>query len=750
MMVSRIRMTGVCLVLLFCAQASGQSVCWPAPRLLTITPMGGQAGTRVEVTLTGQNLDNAGELSFSHPGIKAVPQTDSEGKPIPNRYIVTIAPDCPPGIHDARVMTHLGISSARAFHVSTLPEVTRQKPNTTLETAMPLEVGSICNATMTRQAVDHYTFQAKQGERIIIDCAALGIDSKLKPVLIVADAEGNDLYVERRGGAIDFTAPKEGTYIAKVHDLTFSGGSEYFYRLAVQTAAEGEDVPRLPSYETVSSFSWPPPGLSPQAAQMESEPNNKHAEAQAITLPCDISGRFFPAADVDTFEFTAKKGEVWWVEVASERLGRPTDPSIVVQRVTKEGDQEKLIDVAELTDIPSPVKISSNGYSYDGPPYNAGSSDINGKIDIPEDGTYRLQLRDLFGGTRNDPRNVYRLIVRKAAPDFSVVGWALHMNLRNGDRNALSKPIALRGGTTMPIEVVVVRRDGFDGAIDLTLENLPPGVTAAGLTIPKGKTRGILLITAAPDAPRGWSVAEFYGQAEINGQLVKRRGRIASMMWPVPDASREIPSPRLMADIPVSVSGSELAPLTIAAAEQRVWEVKAGEVLSIPLVHARRCDFSGSSISLRTFGGGFESNAVFDAPLNAESSEAKLDLGKLKTPPGEYTIAFYGSAVAKYRDRPDLIDLAKSELEQARAKAEEIASEVKRLAEVVQSATEDQKAELEQAARAAAEEQKKAAAAIKAAEKKLASATNRAKPKDIVDIVVSSPIRIRVLPAEEK
>ena len=227
------------------------------------------------------------------------------------------------------------------------------------------------------------------------------------------------------------------------------------------------------------------------------------AQAQRITLPCDIAGSFFPAADVDTFEFNAKKGEVWWVEVASERLGLPTDPSIIVQHVAGTGGDEKLTDVAELSDIPSPVKVSSNGYAYDGPPYNAGSTDILGKIEIKEDGLHRLKLSDLFGGTRNDPRNVYRLIIRQAAPDFALVAWALHMELRNGDRNALSKPISLRGGSTMALEVVAVRRDGFDGEIELTMENLPDGVTASGLKIPAGQSRGIMLVTAAEGAPQG-------------------------------------------------------------------------------------------------------------------------------------------------------------------------------------------------------------------------------------------------------
>lgn len=664
-----------------------QSVGLPAPRLLTTAPMGGKAGAEVEVTISGENLDPADELVFSDPRIQAKAKLDAAGKPEPNKYVVAIAADCPPGLYEARMMSRLGVSSSRVFSVGSLPEAVRTAPNTSLATAMELQVNSVCNAVVSPRAVDHYFFTARKGQRVAVECAALGIDSKLNAVLVVANAAGQDLQVERQGGVLDFTAPADGKYVIKVNDLTYNGGPAYFYRLVLQELSPGAPVVQHPATRGVSSMSWPPAGLGEQAQAAESEPNNDRAHAQKITLPCDIAGSFFPAADVDVFEFEAKKGDVWWVEIASERLGRPTDPAAIVQQVSGSGDAEKATDIAELSDIASPVRVSSNGYAYDGPPYNAGSSDFLGKVTIQQDGIHRLQLSDLFGGTRSDPRNIYRLVIRKAAPDFAVVAWALHMELRNGDRAALSKPLALRGGATMALEVVVVRRDGFDGDIELAMDGLPQGVTAKGLKIPAGQSRGIMVVTAHQDAPRALASATFTAKAQIDGATVTRPVRLASFSWPIPDSWGEIPHPRLMADVPVSVSGHEFAPLTIAPAKNEVWEATAGEKLTIPLVLTRRSEFSGATMQVRTFGAGFERVPQFDVPLTADAAQAVLDLGALKTPPGDYLIAFYGGAVAKYRDN----------------------------------------------AQAAAAEAAKAAP-----------------PRDIVDIVVSEPIAIRVKPAEKK
>jgi hypothetical protein len=709
-----------CLIALLSTSALAQQVTLPLPRLFTIMPMGGQAGQNVEVTITGENIEDVTELTFSTPKITARPIAGAT-----NKFTVNIAADAAVGVYDARVMSRLGVSSVRAFSVNKLAEVVRVKANNTLETALPLRVGSICNATMTKRAIDFYSFQGVKGQAVAIDCAAVGIDSRLTPVLILADSKGADLKVNRTGGMIDFTPPVDGTYVIKVSDLTYQGGERHFYRLALQ---KGPAEPQ-PQTQMVSAMSWPPEGLAVNALAKEVEPN--HKDAQKISLPCDISGVFFPAADVDAYEFNAKKGETWWVEVASERLGLNTDPFVLVQQV-KDG---KFTDVAELYDIAPPMKVTSNGYSYDGPPYDAGSPDVLGKFEVKEDGTYRLQVRDLFGGTRSDPHNVYRLLVRQAVPDFSLAAWAVHMTLRNGDRASLSKPMSLRQGDSRAFEVVVQRRDGFDGEIEILMEGLPQGVSAAGLKIGKGKTYGHLILTVDEKAPRGFALAKIMGKALIGGKEVVRPVRLASMEWPVKDAKGEIPAPRLMADIPVSVTDSEQAPLSIMLAENKVFEATAGETLKIPLKLTWRNEFNGTSIKVKAYGEGFSAIKEFDIPMKATTHELALNLADLKIASGDYTFALQSLGICKYRYNPAAVPLAEAEQKKAEQTLAAAAAEAKKLA-----ATDAE------AAKKAGEKQKAAEAAMTAAMSRMKSVTTAANPTDTVEILISQPIHVRVKP----
>jgi hypothetical protein len=363
---------------------------------------------------------------------------------------------------------------------------------------------------------------------------------------------------------------------------------------------------------------------------------------------------------------------------------------------------------------------------------------------------YRLQLRDLFGGTRSEVRHVYKLIVRKPAPDFALVAWALHMNLRNGDRSALSKPIALRAGATMALEVAVVRRDGFDGEIELGMSDLPEGVSARGLKVPAGESVGTLLVSASENAPRSHTGAKIFGRAQVDGKTVTRTGRLAAVVWPVKDGWQEIPNPRLAADVPVSVSPSEGAPISIAPAENKVWKVKAGDKLTVPLKVTWRSEFTGASIELSPMGAAFRSVKAIDIPIKAPRSEVVLDLAALKTPPGEYALVLRGSAVAKYRYNPEAVKLAEEERKKTEQEASAVAEAADKLAREAKTAPPGKKTEVENAAKAALGKRKSAEAAKVDAARRMKAATDAATPRDIVDIVVAEPIRVLVTPKDQK
>src|SRR5690606_21140836 len=149
--------------------------------------------------------------------------------------------------------------------------------------------------------------------------------------------------------------------------------------------------------------------------------------------------------------------------------------------------------------------------------------------------------------------------------------------------------------------------------------------------------------------------------------------------------------------------------------EQPVYEVTAGQSLTIPLKHIVRSEFSGATMQLKTMGAGFERVPAFNAPLSAEGSKAVIDLAALKTAPGEYSIAFYGSAVAKYRHNPAAVTIAEELRLEAERRVKELEAEAKQLAEAAQAATEEAKPAAEAALAEIAERQKAAAAALAAA-----------------------------------
>ena len=288
-------------------------------------------------------------------------------------------------------------------------------------------------------------------------------------------------------------------------------------------SADGIDY-RLPGADAAMVYVAKAPVVA------ETEPNNDAKTAQKVTLPCEFVGQFYPANDVDWLQFEAKKGEVFIVEVLSHRLGLPSDPMLLLQKVAKNAKGEETVsDVAQVDD-----PTDRNGKI--GGDFDTSTDDPNYRFTAGEDATYRLMVRDQFGTSRSDPRMVYRIAIRQAQPDFRLVAVSQSADAASAPKTpaaaavTLGSPVIRRGGTAM-IQVNIDRLDDFKGEVLVSAEGLPPGVTCGVATIPGDGTSASLILAAAEDAAAWAGPIRIVGKATTDGKEIVRIARFGTVVW---------------------------------------------------------------------------------------------------------------------------------------------------------------------------------------------------------------------------
>lgn len=249
---------GACLLTALAQQAPPAGL--PQPRLLYVMPMGGKAGSELELVLTGQDAEESQGLAFSHPAIKAELLPDAPPPPDPKdpkakgkakapagpisavKYKVTIPADVPVGIHDVRIFNKWGVSNPRAFVVGDQTEVLEKEPNNDIPQAQKVELNTTVNGAInTPTDVDYYSFAGRKGQRVVVSCLTSSIDSRAHPVIELYDHEGKMLAGNRdyrnHDALLDSTLAADGDYYVRVFQFTHTaGGPEYFYRLSISTA----------------------------------------------------------------------------------------------------------------------------------------------------------------------------------------------------------------------------------------------------------------------------------------------------------------------------------------------------------------------------------------------------------------------------------------------------------------------------------------------------------------------------------
>ena len=279
--------------------------------------------------------------------------------------------------------------------------------------------------------------------------------------------------------------------------------------------------------------------------------------------------------------FDARKGDVYRVETFSQRLGLATDPVVVIQRITKnEQGQERVSDVQE---------IYGSEANAGGAEYNTATRDPMGRFEAAENGTYRIEVRDLFNRAQTDARVVFRLALRRETPDFRLLVVAEPPPPPNKDtKEALIWTTFLRRGETQPIKIIALRRDQFDGEIQLEVEGLPAGIRADDAEIEKDKSSAWIMLTANESAADWMGPVKVLGTASIGGTEVVREARGGTVNWTVPDYNIEAVQSRLTGDFVLAVTSLESAPISVEANEDKVWATSVAGKLKIPIRVIRR------------------------------------------------------------------------------------------------------------------------------------------------------------------
>jgi hypothetical protein len=501
-------------------------------------PAGGQRGTTVKVRVGGLFLHKACSWELLGPGVEAskqlrrMPTLWFEGPMLPlpasqqaEDYprdlsgTVRIAADAPLGPRRGRLWTSEGAASGLTFVVGELPEVVEQEIDgdpVPVEVKLPVTING---RIFPRENIDIWSFAAKRGQAIACEVHAARLGSPLDSRLEVRDPEGKVIAENDDTFGTDslvcFTAPVDGKYQVRIHDVNRRGGQNYVYRLTVTAGpyihgvyplggrrgskvrftVRGHGVGREPIEVAL-------PGMKPGIWEhrfscagnksnpvridvddlpeyLEAEPNDTLAQAQKITLPAVVNGRIDRPGDIDHWSFSLRKGESLALALRARLLG------------------SSLQGVIELCDGAGKqlARAEASGNQLD--PTLA--------FTAPADGTYCVRVRDRFR-TRGGPGFAYRLRLAVSVPGFRL--------------RLAADALTLERGKQARLRVNVERQGGFNGPMTLAVEGLPAGVKVTGTTLGAGQS-GADLVFRTEDLPRiNGSRLTIRGTASLSGRTV--------------------------------------------------------------------------------------------------------------------------------------------------------------------------------------------------------------------------------------
>lgn len=449
------------------------------------------------------------------------------------RVKIEIAPDAEFGEREIRFQTPIGLSNPNVFYVGGFDEYTRRHRRifrqgkedrdpviSPGEGEVRVSLPATLNGQIMPGGVDKYRFYAKKGQKIVIQTLARqlipyiadAVPGWFQAVATLYDSKGRELarvddFLFNPDPVLYYEIQNDGEYVFEIRDAIYRGREDFVYRVTlaempfitgifpsgIQCGKQGEFELmgwNLPTNKLTLDFANVLPGvyqlkfnmtdfkktenhpkyvlkresygidnlsvlvhLSEIPEMVERESNNSTNYAQYVILPAIINGRINSDDDIDSYRFIGKKGEKIAVEVLARRLNSPLDS--VIQLIDDQGNTVAVND--DFMDRTSGLTT-----------HHADSYFI---ASIPRDGFYYVRIAS--AQRRGGDEFIYRLRISQPRPDFDVRVFPSELSLRQGGCN--------------DITMFVLRKDGFDGEIVVSLKDAPPGFRLDGGRIPSGK-----------------------------------------------------------------------------------------------------------------------------------------------------------------------------------------------------------------------------------------------------------------------
>src|SRR5215470_16687518 len=207
-MFSRTRLLLLAMLAVIPARVYAQTA---APTINNITPVGGERGKTITLTIEGINLAGAQRLLFSQSGLtgrvvsvedlgeekRQLPKgsTAAPIKDVARRFRVVaevrIMPETPPGRHTFRLATSLGTTNSVPLAVGALPEIAEEKAHGDIAHAQRVDLpATIVGQIEAIGDRDYYRFEAKPGQELVFEVNAASLGSSIDARIDLLDVTG--------------------------------------------------------------------------------------------------------------------------------------------------------------------------------------------------------------------------------------------------------------------------------------------------------------------------------------------------------------------------------------------------------------------------------------------------------------------------------------------------------------------------------------------------------------------------------